>query len=95
MKYFFLRQSGRCERNFPIFPEVWGILYLATKHYACLLRPNIAGSNYITMSHQLLVEVRVTGGGKFPFLSGNRHGKCREKANLVMFFLFDAIKSTN
>lgn len=75
MKYFFSERADDANAYFPIFPEVRGILYLATKHYACSIRLNIAGSNYITMSHQLLREVRVNGEAKFSFLSGNSHGK--------------------
>ena len=40
---FFLRHSRRCERDFPIFLDVRGILYLATKNYACSLGPKHRG----------------------------------------------------
>lgn len=77
MKYFFYcaraDDATRISRYFQKLGE-FCIWQQNTTHAHC--EQNIAGSNYITMSHQLLVEVRVTGEAKFPFLSGNSHGKC-------------------
>lgn len=49
---------------------------------------NTAGSNYITMSHQLLVEVRVMAQAKFAVLSGYSHGKRQKYVNLVRVISF-------
>lgn len=49
---------------------------------------NIAGLDYITMSHQLLVEVRVMAQATFVVLSGLSHGKWEQNVNPVWLLLF-------
>jgi len=49
---------------------------------------NIAGLDYITMSHQLLVEVRVMAQAKFAVLSGVSHEKWKQNVNLFKCLLF-------
>lgn len=85
-KSFFCARADDANAIFPIFLAVIGefcIWQQKDAHAHC--HENTAGSNYITMSHQLLVEVRVMAQAKFVVFVGYSHGKLYKSANPVGF----------
>ena len=94
-KSFLYDRANDANAIFPIFLAVRGICIWQQKSAHAHFHENSAGSNYITMSHQLLVEVRVMAQVKFALISGYSHGKWYKDINSVSFLCYFGNKREN